>query len=224
LLNDPRDAALVLKNFNALIRPRFNPHHEPGGSPEGGQFSSGDGDGGGGASSGEHAGVGRSWEGFPFRKETGEAPEEKDTPPERTKSGDFILYHGTSGKRADQILKDNHLKPDNLGVVGVATIPGQAQVFAVMSSQKDKEPPGSGVVFRIVVDHKWLAKQSATREIGGSGHDQFLIRPPAGVSAKDWKGIPSEALKNVAEVSITDDGKWTTSPSSDDESSKNKPK
>src|SRR5262245_40393534 len=134
----------------------------------------------------------RSWDGFPWRTMTGDGPRSGDTPPERTYDGDFIFYHGTSRAGAKSIMQGGDLHPDNWGVVGVATIPGQARVFAIMAAQKAGETQRPlGAVLRVAINQDWLADQLATPEVGGSGHDQFLIRA---------YGIPANAIRDISVV------------------------
>lgn len=133
----------------------------------------------------------RSWDGFPFDRVTGQQPNGRDTPPERTVDGDFVLYHGTSMTGVREISAGRTLLPDDLGYVGVTTTPGAAQVFACMKK---------GEVLRLVIDQGWLAGQKAMRECGGSGCNQFLIGSPyARVrQERSWTGIPAGAVKAVA--------------------------
>lgn len=134
----------------------------------------------------------RSWAGFPFDQVTGQAPNERDTPPERTEDGDFVLYHGTSIAGAAAIQRERRLMPDDLGVVGVTTVPGAAQTFAAMK--------GGGEVLRLVIDQRWLSAQSVVREIGGRGRDQFLIQSADSYEqlGRRFDGVPSEAVKSVS--------------------------
>lgn len=113
---------------------------------------------------------------WPLRQGTGERIKDRDTPPEVTPTGDYILYHGTCGSTARIILKEQRLLRDDIGVVGVTTIPGQASVFACMKYAKDRSPSNAPTVLKAVIDKDWLLKQEITREVGGSGHDQWLIR------------------------------------------------
>ena len=150
----------------------------------------------------------RSWAGFPLDLRTGERPREEiltkwgtvsrpgDIPPERTPEGHFILYHGTSRAGADAIRGGDRIRPDDIGSVGVTTVPGQAQTFA---SMKGRRGTSEAVVLRLVLDKDWLAQQRVTHEIGGSGHDQFLIDHPHGVRRRDWHGIPPEAILGIEE-------------------------
>lgn len=133
----------------------------------------------------------RSFDGFPFDLRTGQQPNERDTAPERTSDGDFILYHGSSPAGAERIIADRELLPDDLGVVGVTTTPGAAQTFAAMKG---------GEVLRLVLDAGWLAQQSVMREVGGSGCNQFLVQSPDTTVRMErrWAGIPSAAVKAAA--------------------------
>lgn len=141
----------------------------------------------------------RSWDGFPFDVVTGQVPNARDTAPERTGDGDFVLYHGTSRVGADAILAERRLAPDDLGCVGVTTLPGAAQVFASMKR---------GEVLRLVIDKEWLSTQKAVREIGGSGRDQFLIQPADIYDVRErrrsWPGVPVEAVKAVSVYDFDD--------------------
>jgi hypothetical protein len=156
--------------------------------------------------------INRSWDDFPFIAEYGDQARPTDTPPERTPDGDFILYHGTSKAGAAAIMGERRIRPDDLHVVGVATLPGQASIFAVMSGVKHKEHLTEerpiGAVLRVVVDKGWLKQHSVTHEVGGSGHDQFLIRNMRGTPIRGWGGIPPEAIKSISEVRLSDEGEW----------------
>ena len=113
-----------------------------------------------------------SWLGFPFDLTIGEGPTAKDTPPERTPAGDFILYHGTSLPSAKAILAQRTLLPDNLGYVGVGTTPGSVLTYAAMKHSK-----AGSAILRLVFCAAWLATQEVIHETGGSGRDQFLLSP-----------------------------------------------
>jgi hypothetical protein len=140
----------------------------------------------------------RSWAGFPFDPQVGEGPKLKDTPPERTLEGDFILYHGTSLPSARAILRLRTLLPDNLGYVGVGTTPGSVATYAAM-----KHSFGGSAILRLVLDVAWVTSQEIVHETGGSGRDQFLLSPnprchrEAGATFIHSISVPPTALKEV---------------------------
>jgi len=130
-----------------------------------------------------------SWEGFPLRSDIGQQPTEKDTPPKRTPEGDFILYHGTSRDAAKKIIDTRTLLADDIGCVGVGTIPDAVSTFAA-----HKQEAGGAVILQIVVDKDWMAKQQIRHE-GGGHHSAFLIygeRPKVKMAK-----IPSEVIKKI---------------------------
>lgn len=88
--------------------------------------------------------------------------------PERTPSGDFVFYHGTSPEGAQSIMQSHTLRPDGIGAVGISTTWGQAQVFASMKR---------GPILKLVIPAAFFSSGQAIvkREIGGSGRNQFLI-------------------------------------------------
>jgi hypothetical protein len=141
----------------------------------------------------------RSWHGFPFDLRLGEGPRERDSAPERTPFNDFILYHGTSELGAERIISEARLRPDDLGVVGVTTTPGAAQSFSAIKR---------GPVLRLTICRAWLSEQLITHEIGGSGHDQFLIHPSGRAQLRSWEGVPPAALLTCDVVEIGDDRLW----------------
>lgn len=114
----------------------------------------------------------RSWLGFPFDPKVGEGPTPKDTAPERTPEGDFVLYHGTSLPAAKTILSERTLRPDDLGYVGVGTTADSVLTYACMKHSK-----AGSAILRLVLCAAWLATQEIIHETGGSGRDQFLISP-----------------------------------------------
>jgi hypothetical protein len=132
----------------------------------------------------------RSWIGFPLDPRIGETPGHKDTPPERTARGDFILYHGTSSQNAKTILKEKRLRPDDMGVVGVGTTREAVGPFAAMKGGAD------GVRLRVVISEEWLSTHEVRHEIGGIGHDQFLIERLDG-EPRNRGGIPPEAILEI---------------------------
>jgi hypothetical protein len=131
-----------------------------------------------------------SWNNFPLRTDIGEQPSVKDVPPRVTKDGDFILYHGTSDVAADQIIQSRTIKADDIGSVGIATIPEAAQTYAT-----HKIGEGKPTILEVVVDKNWLSKQQLRHEIGGHGHSAFLINPD--YKSKTKATIPPEAIKDV---------------------------
>jgi hypothetical protein len=118
---------------------------------------------------------------FPLRSD--DRINDNDNPPQRTSNGDYIVYHGTNIINARVIFKNRQLKFDNMGVVGISTHPSRADVFGAMKAKKGVP----GVVLQIVIDKGWLEAQDITREVGGSGRDQFLIHAE----------VPPEAIKDI---------------------------
>jgi hypothetical protein len=121
-----------------------------------------------------------SWVGMPFRTRTGESFHDKDTPPERTPSGDFIFYHGTTIKRAEKIIAEKRLLHDDMNYCGVGTNPEAVSNYATIKAVKErgKLKRAPSAIVRIVVSQKWFDEhpESVIRETGGSGKNQFLIR------------------------------------------------
>jgi len=107
-----------------------------------------------------------------------------DNPPQLTSNGDYILYHGTNMANARKIFKSRKLIRDDIGSIGISTTPSRADVFGAMKAKKGNP----SVVLRIIVDKEWLDSQEISREVGGSGRDQFLIRTDV---------MPSEAIKDI---------------------------
>lgn len=130
------------------------------------------------------AGACGAWDGIPFDRQTGQQPNERDTPPERTPHGEFVLYHGTSPHGAEQIISGRRLHPDDLNVVGFSTTASQAQSFAAMKH---------GPVLRITVPPDELGRFRVSREIGGSGRNQFLIGPKERFGR--WDGVKLNAAE-----------------------------
>lgn len=137
------------------------------------------------------------WQDWPYRKGTGDDPREQDTPPIRTANGDFILFHGTSLKRAKQIADERMIRPDNWGTAGVNTTASNAGTYAAMKASKEKD---RSAVLRLVVDKSWLMQQEITREVGGNGRDSWLISGE----------IPSAAIKQISIERISGDADWKT--------------
>jgi len=133
--------------------------------------------------------VERSWDLWPWRQVTGEAPRPKDIAPMRTEKGDFILFHGTTLSRAESIIKNKTLAPDDIGCVGIATTLRGASSFSTLHVS----PGDPAVIIKIVIEKNWLKTQNITHEIGGSGQNQFLINRKFGQKAT----IPPEAIKLV---------------------------
>lgn len=131
-----------------------------------------------------------SFEGMPFDTVMGEKPHPIDTPPQRTAEGHFVVYHGTSKDAAKSILKERTVRHDDLGAVGFTTTQAAATNFAAM-----KHSGGGSAVLRMVIDKDWMAKQNVQHEVGGSGHDQFLIS-----LHRDKAQIPPEALHDIRVV------------------------
>lgn len=123
-----------------------------------------------------------NWENFPMRYEI-DPIRPLDTPPQKTKNGDFILYHGTIDKSAEEIIKTKTLKKDDIGSVGITTTPNEARKFA-----RFKRNFGVPTILKLIIDKEWMAKQKISHEVGGTGYNEFLIRTDS---------IPSEAIKNI---------------------------
>jgi tRNA nucleotidyltransferase (CCA-adding enzyme) len=134
--------------------------------------------------------VERSWSNFPLRSDIGEQPTAKDVPPKVTGTGDFILYHGTSDIAAKQIIQSRIIKPDDIGSVGIATIPEAAETYAT-----HKVGQGEPTILELTVSKDWLSKQQLRHEVGGHGHSAFLIGPNYKLGIKAT--IPPEAIKSV---------------------------
>ena len=140
-----------------------------------------------------------AWQGFPWDARKGEGPRAADTPPERTPEGDFVFYHVTSSSGAAHTMAEHVIAPDGLGMVGVATTPQAAADYAATK--------GAGPWLRVVVKQGMLAHFIAQHEIGGSGHDQFLIFPQHdyrrdGIywhrgSSYHWPGLPVASAQVV---------------------------
>lgn len=150
-----------------------------------------------------------SWEDLPFRAATGEGPSLEDVVPERAPNGDFIFYHGTSLTTAEKIVKDKMIMRDDLGYSGIGTTRGAVSVYGIMKASKEnlrrrlKMVPGmmhddpkaeKSAVLRVRISRDWFKAHpdSVSRETGGSGKNQFLIRPPRGE-----KGVPLEHAEIV---------------------------
>ena len=133
------------------------------------------------------------WQGWPWDQRCGERPRPKDTAPARTPNGDFILYHGTSDTAAINIIKEQHIRPDGVGVVGVGPAPRFVSVYSLMKSGVN------GVILKVVLDKDWVATQRVRHEIGGSGFNQFLFERPH--YTRTWDGIPPAAIVGLEIVS-----------------------
>lgn len=144
------------------------------------------------------------WEDWPHRKGTGDDPHEKDTPPERTSEGDFIVYHGTSFKRAKLIIHQQQILHDDMKTVGVCTSHWAAGTYASMKAMQDQS---ESAVLQIVLDRRWFLQQELSREIGGSNRDQWLIQPTYKFQDQCMKpaNIPPEAIKQIKIYSISGD-------------------
>ncbi len=126
-----------------------------------------------------------SWAGIRWDERVSEQPREGEVAPERTRAGDFVLYHGTSKAGAESILRNRVITPDDLNFVGLATTPSQAQSYAAIKG---------GPVLRVYVSKEELQQFIAKHEIGGTGRNQLLFRPPrtpggGGPLKPEWEGI-----------------------------------
>jgi len=129
---------------------------------------------------------------WPVRPDIGEDPTEKDTPPELTASGDYILYHGTAGSLARKILDERRILHDDWKKVGITTTPKEAWSYGQMKSldlrKNDDDEDNAPTVLRVIIDRDWLTKQQIHREVGGAGINTWLI---------DVLEIPSSAIKDI---------------------------
>jgi hypothetical protein len=126
-----------------------------------------------------------NWEDVPFDERRQEAPRAADSPPKRADNGHLVFYHGTSPEGAKGILHNRHIFPDDINKVGLATSPGQAQVFGNMKK---------GPVLKVHVDPEDLKGLRVTHEIGGSGHSQFLFGADP---FKQWGGVPVSHVEEI---------------------------
>ncbi len=151
--------------------------------------------------------AGHGWDGFPFDERKGEGPREGDTPPERTPEGDFVMYHSTSPVAAASIVGGREILPDDFNAVGLATTPEAARIYGIMKAGPNAQ------VLRVTVSQEWLSEQRAQHEIGGSGHDQFLIQPAHGSAPDGWEGLPSDAIVDIRPaLTAADDYRKTWKP------------
>lgn len=127
---------------------------------------------------------------WPNRKGTGDDPHDQDAPPNLTSAGDYVLYQGTNMTNAKKILAQRTIQFDDIGSVGVTTTPRAAGVFAAMKASARNDEPS--VVLQLVVDKDWFLKQDISREVGGGGKDQWLLKAE----------IPSSAIKQIKIYSV----------------------
>ncbi len=125
---------------------------------------------------------------WPVRQGTGDEPHSQDTPP-HMENGDYVLYHGTHLLSAENILHTHRINHDDWHCVGVCTTPSAAQTYASMKAKTYKS-----AVLRVVVRREWLTQQEITREVGGGGKDQWLIRVDC---------MPPEAMRDIRIYSIS---------------------
>jgi len=152
----------------------------------------------------------RSWDGFPFDARTGQGPKALDVPPERTPEGDFVVYHGSSRATARKIMQERTLRPDDIGRVGITTVPGDARTYGYLHRQG-----GPATVVQMVIDKNWLGQQLIEREYGGRGANQFLIRPPHGSAFGTKMTVPPEAIKGMvmmAELAVFEGADFRNEP------------
>lgn len=133
----------------------------------------------------------RSWDGWPGDPRRGDQRKSADTPPERTPDGGYVLYHGSSAEGAAAIISELRLRPDDLGVVGFGTTPQAVSVYGVIRGRR-------GPVLRVVVERAVFESQVVTREIGGSGRDQWLVNRPRTPERTSWDGVPLVLAERVA--------------------------
>ena len=131
----------------------------------------------------------RAWTGWPWDSHAGERPHKYDIPPERTPEGHFVIYHATSPENARSIMRQRHLKPDDIFAVGCGTIPEAIRIYGLRKAGE------SHVILKITLRHDWVCNQRIRHEIGGAGNNQFLFIRPKEVPA--WQGIPSEAIARL---------------------------
>ena len=128
------------------------------------------------------------WEGFGWDTRSQQKPNPKDTPPQKTSEGNWILYHATSRDAANRILTEQRLLPDDCNAVGVGPTPAAVRVYGIMKDGAD------AVVLKIVVDAQFVKTARIRHEWGGSGHDQWLFLAPHGTHPAEWEGIPAWAI------------------------------
>tara|TARA_Y100000034_G_scaffold118135_1_gene158480 strand:+ start:1624 stop:2100 length:477 start_codon:yes stop_codon:yes gene_type:complete len=140
------------------------------------------------------------WPPFPLREWSGEKVHDRDTPPELSDSGGYVIFHGTSLNRARKILQERTVTHDDLGHVGFSTTSSEAAVYGCMKAMAEKD---KSAVIRMELDPEWFMKQSVSRETGGSGRNQFLINPS--YSSKERAKIPPEAIRDIRIVRMGGD-------------------
>ncbi len=127
----------------------------------------------------------RSFGDLRWRTETGEAMNAGDVPPERTKAGDYVVYHGTSSAAVDSIEKTG-LRPDSVGAVGFATTPGSAKMMGGFHGR-------DSVTLRLVIDKDFMEQHTHVTHESSLSRDLFLLHHPEGGSFS----IPRSAIKEI---------------------------
>jgi hypothetical protein len=123
------------------------------------------------------------WDDIRWDERSGQRPRAGEIAPERTAEGDFIFYHGTSEAGAKAIMRERLIRPDDLNMVGVSTTPSQARSYAAIKK---------GPVLKVWVPKDEIQRLIARHEIGGSGVNQILFRPPresGGPLRSKWEGM-----------------------------------
>jgi len=142
----------------------------------------------------------QEWPPFPLREGVGDTIHERDTPPDLSPEGGYIVFHGTSLKRARKILQERTITHDDLGHVGFSTTSSEAAVYGCMKAMAEKD---KSAVIRMELDSQWFMSQSVSRETGGSGRNQFLINPS--YSSRKKAVIPPEAIRDIRIVRMGGD-------------------
>lgn len=133
--------------------------------------------------------VENSWVGFGWCTRSQEKHRDGDIPPERTPSGDFVFFHGTSPAAAEAIGRELRLAPDGVNAVGVGSRPEDVAVYGRLHTRVP-------VVLRVVIAACVVGSARIKHEIGGSGANQWLFLPPYG-SCGRWVGVPLENVTTV---------------------------
>jgi hypothetical protein len=112
----------------------------------------------------------------------------KDTVPSLTDDGQYYLfYHGTTDKIARDIISSGMIKKSPGFGSGIATTRKDAYPYASMKAIDTKNKP---VILQLEISKKWLDDQRVTREVGGHGINQFLVR----------NDIPTDAIRVIRAV------------------------
>ena len=119
----------------------------------------------------------------------------KDTYPAMSADGKcYVFYHGTTRANAKSIMAGKTIKGSPGWGSGVATTHHDASIYGTMKSMETKS---KSVTLEIEIYKDWLDRQEFTREIGGHGINQFLVRGD----------IPPEAIRSI-KIAKTPRGKY----------------